>query len=111
MLHISVNGEQIRQFEVSDLNKPSRFDRRRSFCGPMISTCAPLFDDIRDMDNHDFERKLRDAGVLRKNSQTDTESCEFWAYFSTAKAGEAFIKRLNSYLRMRASCIHTLRNL
>lgn len=64
-------------------------------CG-MISTCKPVFDKCDS--NHDVEKVLRKAGVIRKNNRTDTESSALVVLFSSASAGEGFIKRLNTYL-------------
>lgn len=64
-------------------------------CG-MVHTCKPTFD--RCDTNYDVEAVLRKAGVIRKNNRTDTESCSLVVLFSTRKAGEAFLARLNKFL-------------
>jgi hypothetical protein len=105
-----IDGYTIPQFDESDLDEPTSWHKEWMFHGAMISRCSPLFDDIPYMDNYAFEKKLRMAGVLRGNNRTDTESCEFWAYFSTKKAGMAFVERLNGYLRKRAMLLHAARH-
>lgn len=109
MITIKIGDDQytVPQFEEEDLDGPKEWDKRYSFHGAMISMCSPFLDGIYD--NYAFEDRLRKAKVLRKNSQTDTESCEFWAYFSTKKAGLAFVERLNKYLRKRAMLLHAAR--
>ena len=49
-------------------------------------------------DNHDVEARLRRARVLLAGSKTDTETCALVVNFSSLKAGQAFIDRLNRYL-------------
>jgi len=63
----------------------------------MISTCRPAFDYCHS--NYDVEDKLRKAGVIRKNTRTDSESCALVVCFSSEKAYGNFIGRLNKYLR------------
>jgi hypothetical protein len=64
-------------------------------CG-MISTCSPLFDSLED--NYGVEKILRSRKVISPKTKTDTESCALVIQFSTKKAGEKFIDRLNAYL-------------
>ena len=45
--------------------------------------------------NYDVEEKLFKHKVLRKNAKTDSEYSQFWAYFSTLKAAQNFVKRFN----------------
>ena len=45
--------------------------------------------------NYDVEEKLFKHKVLRKNTKTDSEYSQFWAYFSTLKAAQNFVKRFN----------------
>jgi hypothetical protein len=108
MFHKKIDGvlDRVPQFDESDLDEPSREYGLKdwTFTGAMISTCAPLFDE-GDMDNHDFEAVLRRKKVLRKNNRTDSESCQFWAYFSSKKSAMAFVARLNEYLAKRASSL------
>jgi hypothetical protein len=99
VIRVKVNGQSVPQFDEFDLSEPTDYCKDWTFHGAMISTCSPVLDDLDD--NHDFEARLRRAKVLRKNNRTDTESCEFWAYFSSQKAGMAFVERLNEYLRQR----------
>tara|TARA_R100001244_G_scaffold104496_2_gene77514 strand:- start:1752 stop:2012 length:261 start_codon:yes stop_codon:yes gene_type:complete len=49
--------------------------------------------------NYDIEDILRKHKVLRKNQYTDSEYCQFWAYFSTKKVAENFIKRYNEFIK------------
>lgn len=69
------------------------------FEAAMVSTCKPLFDDCES--NYDVEAKLRKAHVIRKDNQTDTESCALVVNFSSKKAGAAFVDRLNKYLEAK----------
>lgn len=87
------------QFTYADIKLDDiPYNRRKwYFTGAMISTLSPLIDHLYD--NHDFERLLRKHKVLHKNSFTDTESCQFWAYFSSEKAAHNFIDRLNKFLK------------
>ena len=45
--------------------------------------------------NYDVEEILFKHKVLRKNTKTDSEYSQFWAYFSTKTSAENFIKRFN----------------
>ena len=56
-----------------------------------------------DMDCYDIYDRLLNAGVVTKRTDADNESCCMYIYFSTRKAGENFIDRLNKYLRKKAS--------
>jgi hypothetical protein len=87
----------MKQFSTGSIHKMD--DKKKPYwffdCG-MISTCKPVFDKCES--NHDVEKVLRKAGVIRKNNMTDTESSALVVLFSSAKSGEAFIQRLNVYL-------------
>lgn len=87
------------QFTYDDISYDDvPYDRRKwFFTGAMISATSPLLDHLDS--NYDFERLLRKHKVLRKNNKTDTEMCQFWVYFSSKKAGENFIDRLNKFLQ------------
>jgi hypothetical protein len=65
----------------------------------MISRCSPVFD--RCDDNHDVEDLLRKQKVILPTNQTDSESCALVVNFSSQKAGEAFVNRLNKYLLIK----------
>ena len=87
----------IKQFSYENISKErSEFDGKFWFTADMVGSCRPVFDKCEH--NHDVEDVLRKAGVIRKNTVTDTESCQLWVYFSTRKAGAAFIDRLNKFL-------------
>ncbi len=66
----------------------------------MITACKPVFD--RCSDNYEVEDVLRKAKVILPQNQTDTESCALVLNFSSRKAGEAFIDRLNRYLEQKS---------
>jgi hypothetical protein len=65
----------------------------------MVSTCEPVFNHCDS--NHEVESELRKAKVLRKNNRTDTEMCSLVVLFSSEKAGNNFIDRLNAYLESK----------
>jgi hypothetical protein len=95
--HTTDNGAK--QFNHSVIRKHESYSGDKTYwlfdCS-MVSSCGPIF---RDCDsNYEVEAVLRKAHVLRKNSNTDTETCALVVMFSTEKAGHAFIDRLNAYL-------------
>jgi len=86
-----------KQFTHGDISKSaSAYKHRYYFTCAMISTCKPLLDRLDD--NYAVEKVLREHKVIRGGS-TDTESSQLWVYFGTRQAGEAFIDRLNAFLR------------
>ena len=68
----------------------------------MISACEPLFPE--DWDNHNVQDALIKAKVIR-GGQPDSESCALVINFTSKKAGEAFIDRLNAYLVKKAELL------
>jgi len=58
--------------------------------------------------NYDIVDKLKEVGVLKPNTSEDSEFCQFFAYFSTKKAAENFIKRLTKYVEKRKQIINSL---
>lgn len=62
-----------------------------------------------DEDNHDIERRLSKAGVIAKNTKTDSECGEMYVYFDAEKDADAFYTRLWNYLRKRWLSIHDLK--
>jgi hypothetical protein len=83
----------MRQFTRSNIRGSSS---RYWFECAMVSACSPVFNDCYD--NYDVEHKLRKAGVLRDEDETDTETCALVVLFQTQEAGALFIDRLNTYL-------------
>lgn len=67
----------------------------------MISTFPGVFDDCGD--NYEVEDKLRKAGVIKPQNQTDTESCALVVNFSNKKSAESFGERLEKYIREHAA--------
>jgi hypothetical protein len=91
----------MKQFSEKSLNR-AEWSRSTPywFEAAMLSTCGEeAFPGCYD--NYEVEDALRKAGVIRKNNQTDTESCALVINFSSKSAGLAFIERLNKYLATR----------
>jgi hypothetical protein len=87
----------IKQFKNEDIHKFTDSEGYPFFFSfAMISTCAPLFDELHD--NYAVEKLLAKAKVLTKADLTDSETCALCVYFKTRAQGERFIKRLNKYL-------------
>ena len=58
--------------------------------------------------NYDIVDKLKENGVIKSNTEEDSEYCQFFAYFSTKKSAENFIKRLGDYVEKRKKIISSL---
>lgn len=58
--------------------------------------------------NYYIVDKLKENKVLRKGTKEDSEYCQFFAYFSTKKSAESFIKRLGKYVEKRKKLIASL---
>jgi hypothetical protein len=89
--------DNVPQFSYDDV-RYEEFRDGYMFTAAMISACDPLFDSCYS--NYEVEDKLQEAGVIK--TDTDSESCQMFIYFSTRSVGENFIDRLNEYLRNRA---------
>ena len=61
-----------------------------------METFYPHFDS-----NYDIVDKLKEAKVMSDKTLEDSEMCQFFAYFSTKKSAENFIKRLCEYVAKR----------
>lgn len=90
----------MKQFPKENINPPVCKGSFYWFGVAMISSCKPVFD--KCFDNYQVEDALREAGVILPETETDTESCCLVVLFPTRKAGEAFIDRLNTYLKLKA---------
>ena len=58
--------------------------------------------------NYDIVDKLKEEKVLKAGTEEDSEYCQFFAYFSTKKSAESFIKRLGNYVEKRKKLIASL---
>jgi hypothetical protein len=58
--------------------------------------------------NYDIVDKLKEVKVLKAGTEEDSEFCQFFAYFSTKKSAESFIKRLGKYIEKRKNLINSL---
>ena len=58
--------------------------------------------------NYDIVDRLKSNKVLKENTQEDSEYCQFFAYFSTKKSAENFVKRLGEYVEKRKKIIASL---
>ncbi len=58
--------------------------------------------------NYDVVERLEDNKVLGKSTDEDSEYSQFFAYFSTKKSAENFIKRLGQYVEKRKKIIESL---
>jgi hypothetical protein len=58
--------------------------------------------------NYDVVDRLKKEKVLLPKTIEDSEYCQFFAYFSTKKAAENFIKRLGDYVEKRKKLISSL---
>ncbi len=58
--------------------------------------------------NYDVVERLKENKVLSPKTSEDSEYCQFFAYFSTKKAAENFIKRLGEYVEKRKKLISSL---
>ena len=67
----------------------------------MISTFPGVFDDCES--NYEVEERLRKAGVIKPQNQTDTESCALVVNFSSIKSAEKFEERLEQYIQEHAA--------
>jgi hypothetical protein len=79
------------------------------FEAAMVSTCRPIFDDCDS--NYGVMEKLTVAGVISKYDKQDSETCSLVVYFTDAAMGEAFIERLNNYLRVKAKAMREAREM
>jgi hypothetical protein len=95
---VKIDGLDVPQFDEYDESDSWDYDGRKlwGFDCSMRSTCSPLFDDCES--NYEIEEKLQQAKVILPNNDCDSESCALVVRFSTLKAANAFIKRLNAYL-------------
>ncbi len=71
-----------------------------SFYYSMVSTCAPLFNEMYD--NYEVADCLKKAGVINEECSEDSESCGLGVYFDSEVKARGFIKRLNEFLIERA---------
>ena len=58
--------------------------------------------------NYDIVDKLKENKVLSNKTSEDSEMCQFFAYFSSKKSAESFIKRLGNYVEKRKKIIASL---
>ena len=58
--------------------------------------------------NYDVVDRLKENKVLSDKTCEDSEYCQFFAYFSTKKSAENFIKRLGDYVNKRKQLISSL---
>ena len=58
--------------------------------------------------NYDVVDRLKENKVLSPKTTEDSEYCQFFAYFSTKKSAENFIKRLGEYVEKRKKLIESL---
>ena len=58
--------------------------------------------------NYDIVDKLKEDGILKANTDEDSEYCQFFAYFKTKQSAESFIKRLSNYVEKRKQLIASL---
>jgi hypothetical protein len=58
--------------------------------------------------NYDIVDKLKEVGILKAGTEEDSEFCQFFAYFSSKKSAESFIKRLGKYVEERKRLINSL---
>jgi len=58
--------------------------------------------------NYDIVERLQREKVLLPKTSEDSEYCQFFAYFSTKKSAENFIKRLGDYVNKRKQLISSL---
>ena len=58
--------------------------------------------------NYDIVDKLKEDGVLKANTDEDSEYCQFFAYFKTKQSAEAFVKKLSKYIDKRKKTIESL---
>ena len=58
--------------------------------------------------NYDVVERLKENKVLDNRTEEDSEYCQFFAYFSTKKSAENFLKRLGNYVEKRKQLIKTL---
>jgi hypothetical protein len=58
--------------------------------------------------NYDIVDKLKENKVLSSKTSEDSEYCQFFAYFSSKKSAENFIKRLGKYVEKRKKLIASL---
>ena len=58
--------------------------------------------------NYDVRERLIENKVLSTKTREDSEYCQFFAYFSTKKSAENFIKRLGNYIEKRKKLISSL---
>lgn len=71
-------------------------DGMQWFEAAMITSFPGVFDDCED--NYDVEDRLREAGVIAADNQTDTESCALVVYFKSDDEARAFCDRLKAFV-------------
>lgn len=93
-----MNNRPIKPFTYKNIHEMEYGEHKYwLFDCSMISTCAPLLDQLED--NYEVEKLLRSRKVISPKTKTDTESCALVVMFSSQKSGEKFIDRLNEYLK------------
>lgn len=87
----------MKEFSYDSIYDMEYDDRTKYFFScSMVSTCPKHFGHLDS--NYEVERILRMHRVIRANNNTDSETCALVLYFSSKKAGQNFIDRLNKFL-------------
>jgi predicted NUDIX family phosphoesterase len=58
--------------------------------------------------NYDIVEKLEENKVLLKDTEEDSEYCQFFAYFKTKDEADKFIQRLTDYVNERKQMLQSL---
>lgn len=82
------------QLDKDYLYKVGADEEEWNFSADLVETCFPLFN---GSSNHDVGKILQKAGVIE--GQPDTEHSCVYAHFKTEAEGQAFLERLNAWLR------------
>lgn len=101
-LSISTGGKT---FTTASL-KPYKYEGDKKWTVTADLRGLETFDNCES--NYDVVERLKDNKVLGKNTDEDSEYCQFFAYFSTKKSAENFIKRLSQYVEKRKILIQSL---
>jgi hypothetical protein len=94
-----------RSFKVDTL-KPYKYEGDKYWTVTADLRGLETFDNCES--NYDVVERLKENNVLIKGTDEDSEYCQFFAYFKTKTAAEAFIKRLAKYVEKRKEIIKSL---
>jgi len=89
-----------------DKLKPHKFEGDKNWTVTADLRGLETFDQYDS--NYGIVDKLKENKVLHSKTSEDSEFCQFFAYFSSKKSAESFIKRLGKYVEKRKKLMASL---